>query len=188
MLKWWWWLIDTTPFKVPMVQGGWEQWLVNLSVICNVTIAIVYTTIPLLLLAFLWKRRLEPVFFRHRKIAYCFATFIFSCGLSHAVRAASFYWPWYRLNTFAVLLTAFLSWLTVLVMIPVFYHHALQTEETINANETVEVIARLEAILPRLLDHDQELGTLSRLMDQRLRTLARSIAEQRSGRPRNPPG
>ena len=74
-----------------------------------------YLAIPLLLAYFSWRKRALP--FHGLFLMFC--AFILSCGFSHLLDAVMFHVPVYRLFGFVKLITAIVSWTTVVAMIPV---------------------------------------------------------------------
>lgn len=117
-MSFWQWLFGTGNFQVPQGAGGWAPALVTNTVAANALLALVYTAIPLLLVSFVFSRSRQPRYFRDRRLAGLFAAFLFACGITHALRAASFYWPAYRLAALVGDVTALISFATVVLMVP----------------------------------------------------------------------
>ncbi len=109
-------LFDTDSFQ-PLEQcGDWTGAHQALHVGSDLATCGAYTAIPLVLAYFLWRRRDDLPFPR---IFWLFATFLFACGLVHLVEALVFWWPAYRLSGLLKLLTAIVSWVTVIALVPV---------------------------------------------------------------------
>lgn len=73
-----------------------------------------YFTIPCILGYFVLRRRDIPF----RSIFWLFGAFILACGTTHLMEAIIFWWPGYRLAGAIKLLTAAISWGTVVALIP----------------------------------------------------------------------
>lgn len=182
MLEWLRWLLDATPFRTPMACGGWGQALVVTTILGNILIFLIYTTIPLLLLLFLRTTR-EPWFFRQRLFSFSFAAFIFACGLTHLLRATSFFWPAYRLQSGVTLAAALISWATVALMVPVAMKHEnrrLHEERHAFANQVncaemknAVQVARMETLLTSLGQREADLTVIAERLDRLSPLLAR---------------
>ena len=70
--------------------------------------------IPLALAAYWWLKRNELAFPR---LFWLFAAFIFSCGATHLIDATIFYNPVYRFSALMKVVTALVSWATVIALI-----------------------------------------------------------------------
>jgi hypothetical protein len=104
------WLLETQDFLTRNHCGqGWTAALIYLYKFSNLVIALSYFSIPAMLLAF-WHKRRNDVGEMH--ILLLFATFIFSCGVTHLTDIFVFYWPAYRLFTLILGITAITSFLT----------------------------------------------------------------------------
>ncbi|MCF2489087.1 PAS domain-containing protein [Dyadobacter sp. CY347] len=73
-----------------------------------------YFAIPLLLFLFLRKKKEVLPFGR---IFWLFILFIFSCGLTHLADSIMFWIPVYRVSALLLLLTAIISWATVITLL-----------------------------------------------------------------------
>jgi two-component system sensor histidine kinase/response regulator len=109
-------LFDTGDFQPRGQCGDWSAAHEALHVGSDLATWGAYTAIPLVLAYFLWRRRDNLPFPR---IFCLFATFLFACGLVHLLEASMFWWPVYRLSGLLKLLTAFVSWATVVALVPV---------------------------------------------------------------------
>lgn len=93
-----------------------------------------YLAIPVLLAWFVTRRRDFPF----PSLVILFALFIVSCGIVHLVEAVIFWEPVYRLSGFLKLITAAVSWGTVVVLVPVI-------PRVLNLPNLEKVNSRLEA-------------------------------------------
>lgn len=111
------WLFNTSDFLPRWLCGGFNQFVGTgwTYIAANLGIFGAYTTIPILLLYFINKKK-EMVFPR---IFWLFASFIFLCGISHLLDAMLFWTPFYRFMTLELMATAVVSWLTVAALIPI---------------------------------------------------------------------
>lgn len=114
MLEFWRNLLDVSDFPARWYCGNWSAGHGWLHILSDVAIWGAYMVIPLLLTYFLLRRREIPF----TPIFWLFAAFIFSCGTTHLLEAGIFWWPAYRLSGVVKLLTALVSWATVLALIP----------------------------------------------------------------------
>jgi PAS domain S-box-containing protein len=92
-------------------EPGWG-WL---HISADIAVWTAYTAIPLVLLYVVRSRRDIPF----PRIFWLFGAFIFACGTTHLLDAASFWWPAYRLSALVRLVTAAASWSTVFALLPV---------------------------------------------------------------------
>lgn len=95
--------------------SGWTQTLGWVHIISDLAIFFAYLSIPAVLLYWCIKRRDIP--FNYLLIL--FAMFIVFCGSGHLVEAIIFWKPVYRFDGLVKLSTAFISWTTVLALVPV---------------------------------------------------------------------
>lgn len=108
------WLLDTTGFPARWNCGTWPPSLGWLHIGSDIAIWGAYMAIPLILAYFVIRRR-SPL----PLVTWLFIAFIASCGISHLIEAAIFWHPVYRLAGVWKLLTAAVSWGTVLALIPI---------------------------------------------------------------------
>ncbi len=106
-------LIDTSDFPARWYCGNWTDFHGWVHVISDVAIFGAYTAIPVVLAYFLLKKG-DLTF---PAIGWLFCTFILACGISHLVEAGIFWWPAYRVAGTMKVITASVSWLTVLALI-----------------------------------------------------------------------
>ncbi|HMH22953.1 MAG TPA: PAS domain S-box protein [Puia sp.] len=72
-----------------------------------------YFSIPLVIIRYISKKQ----DIRFKRLYFLFAAFILACGSTHFLDAAAFWFPIYRLNALARLVTGILSWVTVFYLI-----------------------------------------------------------------------
>lgn len=108
-------LFDTSDFVPRWNCGNWTNAHALLHIVSDIAIAGAYAAIPLVLIYFIWRRNDLPF----SSVFVLFALFIFSCGSVHLVEATIFWQPWYRFSGLLKLITAIVSWLTVLALIPI---------------------------------------------------------------------
>lgn len=111
-------LFDPKGFPARWQCGsGWSEtpWLGWLHIISDLGVWGAYLAIPLVLLYFLQRRRDLPF----RKIFLLFGAFILACGTTHLMEAIIFWQPLYRLAGVIKLLTAIVSWATVVSLFQV---------------------------------------------------------------------
>lgn len=90
--------------------GEWTNSLGWVHILSEVAIFIAYLAIPIALSALYYKRRDFPL----PGLAVLFSLFIFSCGINHLLQAIIFWYPVYRLAGLVLLITAIVSWVTVI--------------------------------------------------------------------------
>lgn len=105
-------LIDTRDFPARWHCGNWSQVHGWVHVVSDLAIFGAYAAIPLVLIYFLVHRR-DMVFPR---VFWLFGLFIFACGTGHLIEASIFWNPWYRLAGLIKVLTAVVSWMTVVAL------------------------------------------------------------------------
>lgn len=107
-------LFDTTGFMPRKSSGeGWSTELIWLHVTSDLFIWLAYISIPLTLLYFTRRRDLP-----FPRLFVLFAIFILSCGTTHLLDAIGFEYPIYRFSGLMKLVTAVVSWATVIALIP----------------------------------------------------------------------
>jgi signal transduction histidine kinase/ActR/RegA family two-component response regulator len=108
-------LFDTTDFPARWKCGQWtdgEGWL---HIISDLSIWGAYTAIPVVIGYFALKRKDIPF----TKIFWLFGAFILACGSGHFLEAVIFWNPVYRLSGLVKLITAVVSWGTVIALVRV---------------------------------------------------------------------
>ena len=112
------WLLSTEGFVPRKYCGAWTPELIWLHVGSDILIWLAYLSIPLALVYFAGHRRLG----RLNRIVWLFATFILCCGFTHFAEALIFERPIYHLSGVLKAITAVVSWVTVLALIPSVPH------------------------------------------------------------------
>jgi two-component system, chemotaxis family, sensor kinase Cph1 len=109
-------LFDTTDFTPRWVCGNWETGHGWLHILSDLAIFGAYFAIPLAITFYISKKRGEV---SYPRLFWLFSAFIFSCGTTHLVDAIIFYHPIYRVSGILKLITAVVSWMTVIALIRV---------------------------------------------------------------------
>jgi PAS domain S-box-containing protein len=92
----------------------WQPWLIAAHAVSDIFICAAYFAIPVAIWIFIQRRK--DLELKH--LAFMFAVFIFLCGLSHAVQAATLWWPVYETQAYVKMATAFVSLLTAFSIFP----------------------------------------------------------------------
>lgn len=108
-------LFGTESWPARWVCGIWSPFHGWLYIISDLLIWAAYFVIPIYILRYLYKKNVSLP-----RIFWLFAGFILFCGLTHLMDAIIFYWPAYRLSAFIRLLTAVVSWATVIAIFKIF--------------------------------------------------------------------
>ncbi|QGJ69221.1 Hypothetical protein PBC10988_8890 [Planctomycetales bacterium 10988] len=106
---------DTTDFPPRWYCGYWSDFEGWLHITSDIATFGAYTTIPCVLLYFLFRVKFIPF----PGLIGLFSAFIFSCGSVHLVEAIIFWSPIYRLSGLLKFTTAVVSWVTVIALIPI---------------------------------------------------------------------
>ena len=106
-------LFDTSDFPARWNCGRWDAPHGYLHIFSDLAVWAAYLAIPITLIYFCGKKRREILFTR---IVLLFAFFIVACGMTHLVEALIFYHPVYRFLGILKLVTAVVSWITVVVL------------------------------------------------------------------------
>lgn len=109
-------LFDTSDFPARWHCGHWESGHGWLHILSDLAIMGAYFAIPTSLLIYYLKKRSELPFPR---MLWLFGAFIFSCGTTHLIEAIIFYHPIYRFSGLLKLITAIVSWATVIAIIQI---------------------------------------------------------------------
>ncbi len=115
MMNFWSQLFDTSDFPSRWNCGDWTAGHGWLHILSDLGVWSAYFAIPCVLLYFSLRRKDLPF----RKVFFLFGAFILLCGLTHLMEAAIFWWPAYRFAGVVKLLTAAVSWVTVLALMQV---------------------------------------------------------------------
>ncbi|MEH2253215.1 sensor histidine kinase [Nostoc sp.] len=93
----------------------WKPSLVWLNIISDSLIALVYYSIPIILVYFVHKRKDFPF----KWILLLFGAFIVSCGTTHVMDVWTLWHPTYWLSTFIKFITAIISLYTAIALLPI---------------------------------------------------------------------
>jgi len=107
-------LFDSSSFMPRRYCGDWTTELVWFHIGSDVLIWLAYLTIPVVVISFARRRHDLPFPW----MFWMFAAFTISCGFTHFLEAAAFYWPAYRLMGVVKLITAVVSWATIVGLVP----------------------------------------------------------------------
>lgn len=109
-------LFNAEDFPERWQCGVWSSTHGWVHISSDIVIWLSYMAIPILML---WYLRGKKLGVDHRLVFWLFMAFIFFCGSTHLMEALIFYWPAYRLLGLLKLLTAVISFVTVICLIPV---------------------------------------------------------------------
>ncbi len=156
-------LFDTSDFPARWTCGNWTSSHGWLHIVSDLTIAAAYAAIPLAIVLMMRRRRDVS----YPKLYWLFATFIFSCGLTHLIDASIFWHPWYRFSGVAKAITAVASWATVLTLVRIMPQAmsipgALQTAERLGkeVDERRKAEEEVRRLNTRLAQRVEELEAL----------------------------
>ncbi len=96
--------------------GEWTEFHGWLYIISDVAIWAAYFAIPFFLIQFIKKKPNIPL----PSVFWLFGAFILFCGLTHLMDAVIFWWPNYKLSALLRLMTAIVSWITVIAIYKFF--------------------------------------------------------------------
>jgi two-component system, sensor histidine kinase and response regulator len=108
-------LFDTSDFPRRWDCGSWTPAWGWLHILSDLDVWSAYVTIPCVIGIFLARKKDVPF----RTVSWLFVAFILFCGTTHLMEAVIFWWPAYRLAGLLKLLTALVSWATVIALVPV---------------------------------------------------------------------
>jgi PAS domain S-box-containing protein len=108
-------LLKTEGFPPRWFCGSWNQFTGWFYIFSDLAIWAAYMSIPCILIFFVFRLKNAPF----PRIFLLFAAFIFACGSTHLLDALMFWWPAYRLSGLVYFLTALISWITVIALIPI---------------------------------------------------------------------
>lgn len=150
------WLTDTGPYPARWDCGDWSTWLGWVHIGADFATFLAYTTIPLLISAFVLRRRGLPF----PRLFWLFCLFIFSCGTVHLLEAVIFWTPLYRISAVLKVSMAVASWATVFALFPAL-PKALRMPRLAAMTESLqrEVSIRMKA--------EQELQATTRILEKR---------------------
>ncbi|GAB5549250.1 MAG: hypothetical protein SangKO_090100 [Sandaracinaceae bacterium] len=147
-------LLDPVGFPPRWQCGLWSSGLGWLHIVSDVAIFAAYFTIPVLLVVLVWRRRRDIPF---NGVFLLFAAFIVACGSGHLIEASMFWNPVYRLSGLVKAVTAVVSWLTVLALVP-----ALRKALTLRTPTQLEAEVAL-----RTMELQESRELLERRVDER---------------------
>jgi PAS domain S-box-containing protein len=107
-------LFDSSDFPPRWSCGSWTDGHGWLHILSDLGIFSAYFAIPVVLACFVARRRDLPF----RRVFILFGAFILLCGATHLMEAVIFWWPAYRIAGLLKLITALVSWATVITLIP----------------------------------------------------------------------
>ena len=105
-------LFDTSDFPPRWQCGNWEAGHGWLHILSDLAIFGAYTAIPVVIAYFISRRPDIPF----PRILWLFVAFIFACGTTHLIESIIFWQPIYRFAGVVKLLTAVVSWATVIAL------------------------------------------------------------------------
>jgi PAS domain S-box-containing protein len=108
-------LFDTSDFPARWYCGNWSSFHGWLHILSDLAIFGAYAAIPIVLASFAVRRKDIPFL----PVFWLFAGFILSCGIGHLVEATIFWRPWYRFSGVIKLITALISWGTVVALVQI---------------------------------------------------------------------
>jgi PAS domain S-box-containing protein len=108
-------LFATTGFPARWNSGDWTPALGWLHIVSDLTISSAYFAMPCILAYFVMRKRDV----RFRILFWLFGAFFLASGATHLMEAIMFWHPVYRLAAVIKLLTAIVSWGTVVALVPI---------------------------------------------------------------------
>jgi len=164
-------IFDPTGFPPRWSCGTWTALHGWIHVIADLATWAAYYTIPALIAWFLSKRRDLP----YTRLFWLFAAFILACGTGHLIEATIFWRPWYRLSALVKVVTAIVSWATVLALVPAL-PKALALPGLAATNARLEqALAQRQALLRILRTRNETLDQFSRIASHDLKAPLRAI-------------
>ena len=108
-------IFDVSGFMPRWNCGQWTDLHGWIHILSDLAIWGAYFTIPCLLVYLIMKRPDVPF----TRLFWLFGAFILACGSGHLIEATIFWHPWYRLSGLVKVITAVVSWWTVIALLPV---------------------------------------------------------------------
>jgi PAS domain S-box-containing protein len=126
-------IFDTSDFPARWNCGRWTGFHGWTHILADTAIFGAYVAIPVTIGYFIRKRRDVQL----PSLWWLFAAFIFACGSVHLVEATIFWYPWYRFSALIKVITAVVSWATV---VAIFRHMPalLALPGAVNLNEQLQ--------------------------------------------------
>ncbi|HET9843847.1 MAG TPA: histidine kinase dimerization/phospho-acceptor domain-containing protein, partial [Gammaproteobacteria bacterium] len=106
-------LFNTDPYPARWHCGNWTASVGWTHILSDVAIGLAYIGIPSAIIYYAHKLKMLELNY----ILILFSIFIFSCGTTHIMEAIIFWWPGYNLAAVLKLLTAIVSWATLIAII-----------------------------------------------------------------------
>ena len=149
-------LFDSSDFCNKYGCRGWDDSLIFLHNLGDVTIGLAYLAIPIVMIYILTRKNKPP--FPH--LWWMYGLFITFCGLTHLVEAYSYHCPIYRFVGLMKILTAAVSWLTVLGLAKVLpFALKLRTPRELESlvNQRTQELQKANDELQTRIDKEQQL-------------------------------
>ncbi len=191
MFEFLWKLFDTSDFPARWHCGQWSAGHGWLHVISDSLVFGAYLAIPVALVTYVRYKKHDIAF---PKIGWLFGAFILACGLTHLIEATIFWVPWYRFSGMMKLITAIVSWTTVVALIriaptamalPGMAEVNRKLEDRIQAHQETEVeLERTNQQLrefSQIVSHDLKSPISSAMLIAYM--LQESVARQKEGAP-----
>ncbi len=109
------WILGINDFPPRWTCGHWTPLHGWVHILSDIAIWGAYMTIPVILIYFISQRRDMPF----PRIFWLFGAFIAACGTTHLIDGIIYWVPIYRISAMVKFLTAVVSWLTVIALVPV---------------------------------------------------------------------
>ena len=155
-------LISTEDFPARWHCGSWTELHGWVHICADVAIFGAYAAIPVVLIYFILKRKDVPFL----KIFWLFSAFILACGTEHLIEATIFWHPWYRLSAALKVVTALVSWITVVVLVRIL-PKALEWPGILKLNQE----------LSREVEERRRAENLRKITEDRFSRLVNSIGD-----------
>jgi signal transduction histidine kinase len=105
-------LLNAADWPARWVCGKWTTFHGWLYISSSIAIWAAYFAIPIILFSVIKKRADVPF----KRILWLFILFIFACGATHLMDATMFWYPAYRMAAVFLMVTALISWATVVAL------------------------------------------------------------------------
>ena len=136
------WLFSTEGFIPRRGCGAWTPELIWLHSGSDIMIWLAYLSIPLALIYFARHQGARLI----TRLVLLFAAFILCCGFTHLIEALMFDYPVYHLAGAMKLVTAVISWVTVLALIPALPGLIRTFSRSLESSGEMPSLAALEGI------------------------------------------